>query len=309
MYKYYMSYFTYAKHIFERLGFRNPMKLLGDNYPWFDKEKFNKMFHGKIIKNQYGGGDKKAYIIYKNKKFNFSRVEDKDGYLYYAIYQEQDESNEMCIMITIEKEIKSCDIHTLSYDEKCFSNKKDKINEKDKKNKDVVKWSGRDLLQIAFKIIDEVKDNYDVKTITLTDNSQKFCRMGKSLDLGLMLILLTGDTWYGKHGFRPKDKIDRKIYDRNKEIIKKTKLKDVKYLKSMLKESLDKYYAKNKDFQEEIIKTYDEYCKLNKRLKSFLSFLFEYYNITCEMFYDFYKDLAYKIGVVSLYGKSFVKYI
>jgi hypothetical protein len=293
-----MTYFSYAKHIFERLQIKNPMKTLIYNYPFFDKDKFNKMFHNKKITNQYGGGDKNTYITYKNIKYKFTRVDDGDGYLYYALYQSERETNPMCIMIIIEKEINNCAINEISYDDKCFVEK----NPEDGK-----KWSGSDLLKIAFKLIDKIKDKYNLKTVTLTDNSQKTCKNGKNIDLGLMLTLISGDTWYGRYGFLPKDKNLKKEYDSNKKIIKNTKLSDVPYFREMMNNALKKYYKNNKKLEEEIMRTYDEYCKHNKRLKSFLSFLLEYYDATCEMFYDFYISLARKLGIFPMKGVSFIK--
>ena len=256
-----------------------------------------KIFHNKTIKNQYGGGDKNTYITYKNEKFNFSRVND-DGFLFYALYQIG--SNRECIMIIIEKDINNCSINTLSYDDNCFPEKKEKNG---------IKWSGSDLLKIAFKLIEKIKDKYKLKTITLTDNSQKICSEGKSLDLGLMLTLISGDTWYGRYRFRPKDKNLQKAYKKNKEIMENTKIQDVLYFKDMLQKSLKKYYKNNKKIQEEIINKYNEYFIQNNTLKSFLSLLLTYYDATCEMFYDFYINLASKLGLVQMFGKSFIKKI
>jgi hypothetical protein len=116
----------------------------------------------------------------------------------------------------------------LSYDDKCFADKNGK-------------WSGSDLLQIAFQIIDKIKDMYNIKTITLMDNSQKFCKEGKNIDLGLMLTLLTGDTWYGKYGFRPKEKLLADHYEKNKKIMKNKKLADIPYFKNY-DTSCEKFY-------------------------------------------------------------------
>ena len=83
-------------------------------------------------------------------------------------------------MIIVEKDINNCSIAGLSYYDNCFTDKK-KGNES--------KWSGSDLLKIAFKLIEKIKDRYKIKTVTLTDNEQKFCRKGKQIDLLLTLNL------------------------------------------------------------------------------------------------------------------------
>ena len=55
--------------------------------------------------------------------------------------------------------------------------------------------------------------------------------------------------------------------------------------------------------------TLEKYYEHNKRLKSFLSYILEYYDDTCELFYDFYENLYSQLNLQNFQGKSFVKKI
>ena len=79
-----------------------------------------------------------------------------------------------------------------------------------------------------------------MKFIYLLDLSSKLCE-DANFDLGLLYTFLKGDTWYGKWGFRPANKdtndIDtkkNKIYEKNKYIISKIKVKYCVTLKNTL---------------------------------------------------------------------------
>jgi len=78
----------------------------------------------------------------------------------------------------------------------------------------------------------------NIRHITLTDNSLKFCdSIKKSIKLSLMLTLLTGHTWYGKYGFRPFDddnnynKILLDNYNKNIEIMNNITIEQANILK------------------------------------------------------------------------------
>ena len=51
-------------------------------------------------------------------------------------------------------------------------------------------------------MLKKYKNKLGINMIILTDNSIKICNK-KNIILSKMLILLTGDTWYGKYGFKP----------------------------------------------------------------------------------------------------------
>lgn len=142
---------------------------------------------------------------------------------------------------------------------------------------------GSTLLKITLKMLKNYKDKLGINKIVLSDNSIKTC--GKhphsyNIILSKMLILLSGDTWYGKYGFRPYDNNKNKInklltdeYNKNKKIIENITIKDaniLKYIEMTRKSSLiedTKILLKNnptyllKDFIKNFIKDYDKICK------------------------------------------------
>ena len=82
------------------------------------------------------------------------------------------------------------------------------------------------------------KDRFNIDKIILTDNSIKKCG-NKNIILSTMLILLTGNTWYGKYGFRPydniKDKLNRRMnikYEHNQNIMETITI--IKFAKQIL---------------------------------------------------------------------------
>jgi len=168
----------------------------------------------------------------------------------------------------------------VTYDKKCFEDSKCR----DFRNE----WNGSTLLKIAFKLIRQLKEKYDVKYITLTDNSQKYCRSGKIIDLDSFLMLTTGNTWhnfllkrnfskkfsnsksqdlelYGKYGFVPfdsthenTDKLNLKDYIQNQQILTNTLLKNTNIKKIILKAILK--YKLNFSIKEinEILTKYEK---------------------------------------------------
>lgn len=287
-------YFDNAKKIFERLGIKNPMKTILFNYYDFNNTEFSKFFiENKIKNNQIGGKKEDVIIEYNNEKYIFNRTKEGD-FMYYALHQNKDELKDMCIMIIIDKSINTCSIHTISYDEKCFENKK---------------GCGSDLLKLALLLINKIKNRYEIKKITLTDNSIKMCKNGKNIKLSKMMTLLTGDTWYGKYGFRPKIKEEAEKYEENKNKINNLLLRDIPFLEKILEHTLNKYYSKNKILIKTIMNTYSENKKENKKLKYFLSYLMEYYQELCETFYDLYEILFTKLELYDFHAKNFIKYI
>jgi hypothetical protein len=292
-------YLEKAKYIFTKLKIKEPLRTAIHNMHFIGEKEFYKMFNTRTNYQKGGEYDEEIYITYKNNKFLFSRFNDGD-YMYYALHENENLNNSTCIMIIIEKEIHNCSIQTLSYDDKCFEKQITKYNNK---------YTGSDLLKLALKLIDKIKDRYKLKTITLQDNAQKYCGKNKKINLGMMLTLITGNTWYGKYGFLPKEKDKRSLYDTNKKIVETTRMKDVPILKVMIEKALNKYYKNNKKIINSVMETYNEYLKHDKRIKSFLSYLLEYYEITCEMFYDFYEELYSKMNLTNFYNKSFIKKI
>jgi hypothetical protein len=153
-------------------------------------------------------------------------------------------------------------------------------------------------------MLEKYKNKFNIKMIILTDNSIKKCG-NIDIKLSLMLILLTGDTWYGKYGFRPikitenSYSIDynyNKYYEKNKEIINKTKISDINLLKYI-----------NLTKNDNLIKATDKIIKThpNMLLKDFLSNLIKDYDKNCNLFILFYEKLYYDLKLFDFYKKLF----
>ncbi len=119
-------------------------------------------------------------------------------------------------------------------------------------------------------MLKKFKDKLNINKISLTDNSIKKYN-NKNIKLSTMLTLLTGDTWYGKYGFRPIEEYLIKKYENNKKIMNTITLKDIdliKYLKmTKLNEKViekSKIFIENhqsllvKDYLIRFIKEYDK---------------------------------------------------
>ena len=156
----------------------------------------------------------------------------------------------------------------------------------------------------------------NIRHITLTDNSLKFCNsIKKSIKLSLMLTLLTGHTWYGKYGFRPfntetynYDKISLESYNENTEIINSITIEKANILKYI-------ELTEKKQIIEDVKKLLETNPKM--LLKDFLSFFLKEYqphlrrhgplgrDKTCKYFNDFYEILYKDIGLVNFYHYPF----
>ena len=132
--------------------------------------------------------------------------------------------------------------------------------------------------------------------IILTDNSIKKCNK-VDIKLPIMMTLLTGDTWYGKYGFRPIkimgnaygfDEFEGKKYEQNKKIMNNIKISDINLIK-YIKITNNPHII---NATEQIIKK-----SPNMLLKNFLANFLKSYDKTCEYFFMFYEELYSKIRV------------
>jgi hypothetical protein len=81
-------------------------------------------------------------------------------------------------------------------------------------------------------------------------------------------------------------------------------LNDIPFFKIIFINSLKKYYGTKKKFIKIISDTLEDYYKHDKKLKSFLSYILEYYENTCEIFYE---ELYKKIGLKDFTNTTFIK--
>lgn len=153
-------------------------------------------------------------------------------------------------------------------------------------------------------MLKKYKDKFQIKMIILTDNSIKKCQ-NTYIKLTLMMTLLTGNTWYGKYGFRPikiinneydYDEFEYKKYEQNKNIMMKIKISDI---------NLIKYIKKTKN--QHLINATEQIVNNtpNMLLKDFLSNLLKNFDVTCKYFSKFYEKLYSKISVYDPHRKFY----
>ena len=166
---------------------------------------------------------------------------------------------------------------------------------------------GTSLLLMALKLINMIKDNYELKYIQLADNSAKYCNNKYRINLVLMSTLTSGLTWYAKHGFIPKDKITKAYFEENIKIMDKVYLKDI----PNMKEYLIKGHTKSKSniSLDKILDNYKYALNKNYKLKDFLNKFLLDFDKTCIIFYYFYEKLFFDLKLQDLSGRAFIKYL
>ena len=248
------------------------------------KQLFNNYF------NQIGGNYKKLKLNYNNHKYIFEESSiDKDHYILSSYDNIHD-----CIIVIINKEKKVAEIHGIGNYKNCV-------------NVELSNTSvGSHLLKLTIKMLQKYKDKLNIDQIILTDNSIKSCDK-INIKLSKMLILINGDTWYGKYGFRPFEYNDKsqsyiihnkrnKYYNNNIRIMNKITISDIdliKYIKVTNKELLI-----NKT--QELLK-----FKPNYLLKNYINELLQNYDKSCKYFYLFYEKLFDDISLFDFNGITF----
>jgi hypothetical protein len=229
------------------------------------------------------------------KNFKNLNVKYKDQ-TYKIIYDDQlyfmkseDEADD-CITIGVDKKNKTVSINNISSEGSfiCFKN----INEK----------IGTHLLLLAIKIAKKLKDRIpEINRIILTDNSKLHCseQKDKRVIFSDLRQIISGDTFYGKHGFKPIHEEDVKNYNKNKKVLSKLLVDDIdfeKYFNSFSKENKDTNLDKLINF-----------VKKNKKMKvgKFIEILSDSYNLIDYLLKKIYK----KCNLESMHNVKFEMYI
>ena len=201
---------------------------------------------------------------------------DEDHYVLFS------KDNFECVSILIDKNDKIAEVHGIGNYSSCLK----KINTN----------VGSTLFKLTLKMLKKYKEKLNINKILLTDNSLKKCNK-KEIKLGLMLTLLTGDTWYGKYDFRPRENILIKYYENNKKIINKITLGDIDLLK----------YLKMTKLKKSVIENAEKFIKKHQTLlvKDYLTKFIKEYDKTCEYFYDFYEYLFNDLGLYDFHQRTF----
>ena len=125
-----------------------------------------------------------------------------------------------------------------------------------------------------------------ITIIELCDNSMINCKDSK-INLSSLYILTTGNTWYGKFGFTPQNKLNKQAYKKNVKIMKITKTKDI----------LQKHKIKNMDKDNKTIKN------SNNLLKDDLKSIFK---TDCYKYFELEKQLFYLLNLTNMFGELFI---
>jgi hypothetical protein len=225
-----------------------------------------------FITDQRGGGTSKTFKIkYHNKEYEFQQTMDENYYILYSI----DEFD--CVSVVIDKERRLAEIHGIGNYKLCLQESNVNV--------------GSTLLKITLKMLQKFKNKLGINKISLTDNSIKKCN-NKDIILSTMLILLTGDTWYGKYGFRPRKNLITK-YENNRKIMNTIRLKDIDLIK----------YLKMTKLNEKVIREFEIFIDKHQSLlvKDYLTRFIKEYDKTCEYFYDFYEKLFEDLELYDFY--------
>ena len=175
----------------------------------------------KIIINKYGSP--KKYYESNQEQFGGSNVitglyNDELFYFYENIpnyWTLSDVDDYDCIHIGIDPESHQAYINNINADTtKC--------------GETIMTKQGSHLLKISLQFLKENKTRFNINKITLTDNAKITCN-NKNIRLSIFLTLLTGNTWYGKYGFRPIDSNDKDEYYYNRYILNNTTIKDIDF--------------------------------------------------------------------------------
>ena len=257
-------------------------RLLYKNSDLFRK---NNVTLANILTVTQTGGNKRLSVNYNDNKYIFEESNiDDNHYILYSLKEED------CIVIIISKEDKTAEIHSIGNYKTCLRDTNSNI--------------GSNLLKITLKMLQKYKDKLDINLIILTDNSIKKCG-NNDIKLALMMTLLTGDTWYGKYGFRPiktqnnkyiLDKSLNKAYNQNKKIINGITISDINLIKYINK-------TNNNNLINATIKIINEYPTM--LLKDYLSNLLSNYDKTCDDFSKFYELLYTKLALYDLHRDQF----
>jgi len=267
-------------------------------------------FNSKIIKHKYKSftnfikdsnlinqiGGNKLKVDYKIDDNENTYIFEKDDYSDLYILSSFDKYTKHCIVVSVDKTNRIANINELNgTTNNCLKSTN-------------IKNSGSHLLKITLKMIEKYKDKLNINVITLFDTSFKFC--GKhSLDLIYLSVLTSGETWYGKYGFRPVIEISNNngnninikinnqlndIYEKNKKIMDQLTITDINFIK---------YFIGTK-LENTIKKVIQEFPKM--LIKDVVKRLLSQWDKTCDIFANIYINLFHDCGLSAsgtFYGK------
>jgi hypothetical protein len=287
--------FEYYKKLFEQLHVpQNIIYKIIPNQLIFYKKYANKEINGMI------GGSKIINYTYTNYKFKIYNYEEDDR-ITFAIHDDSNEEKQYCVLLFIPlyEKVRYVHIETISNLNKCAVNGMPKIK------------GGSLLLKTTLSFINSIKELYKLKFVHLLDNSMIFCKLSETkIELDNLLILTTGDTWYGKYGFIPydEDKMSTDIekyteYIVNQKLVDRIKIRNTDII-SIIINTIKKFnkYETKYDISYDFFEKYK-----NHTVKKFFSEFMKDYDNKCELFSVIYKKVMDEIGIYNLHNMSYYK--
>jgi len=187
---------------------------------------------------QKGGG---YSIDYMNNKIKFDLFKEDEIIKIYL-----HKKDEECIFVLIDKKKKKAYIEGISNNKfsDCFDNTE--LNK------------GFHFMEIIIKMLKKYKDKFNINIIQLKDNSFLYCNNKTKIWLSSLSFLQHNNTFYGRFGFMPIDKLDWHNYLENKKILLNNPELDLNTiinnwtfsLKLEIKKNIIKYYNKKINFMD-----------------------------------------------------------
>lgn len=248
---------------------------------------------------QKGGGIEKMYTMqFEDCKFKVLVEKDEDE-IRINILGHIGLNPVSCANIIIRRDTTDAILNNISYHKDCIKPIKRGFFEN---------ATGSTILKFILNFLKRNKNELKINRILLTDSSYKICPNCQNVNLSDLNMLLYGDTWYGKYGFRPydktnciPDKFEIARYNKNKKIIQKTLVKDVK-LANYIKNGILKYKLFHLD-RNFIIKLVDD--NANTNLSDFLIQLMKNYDKYCCLFEYIQRKIIIELGLKSFHKDSF----
>ena len=291
--------------LFHREITRQMYELYAPLINFIDDEDINKSI-------QTGAGIEKTHILeFDGYEFKVN-VEKEDNEILINILTYKESNPLSCGNIIVDRKSRIAVINNISYHKDCAKLIQSGLPEN---------VTGSMILKFILKFLKKNKEALNINRIVLKDNSFKVCLncpphtkyarllpRSKNIKLSNLNLLLYGDTWYGKYGFRPYDKMNEipdkagiKAYNKNTKIITDALVKDVNLIDHVRK-GVYKYklYDINVNAVIKKIKEWD-----NRKLSEVLMIMMKDYDRFCCLFEYIENKLIDELGLRSFHNDPF----
>ncbi len=237
------------------------------------------------INSTQKGGNKIYSINYKNHDYKFDYIENDNM----IVLTSWDNPNNECVGIHIDKTNSIANINSINANMPSCVHSITRV--------------GTILLKITMKMLEKYKNKLGIKVITLSDKSYLNCN-GKTIELSYLSVLATGQTWYGKYGFRPIK------YENNSQVVSHEYLLQVynTNIKIMDEITISQVNWNQYIENQKVIKAIREIIlvKPSMLVREFIKNILLDWNKNCDLISKTYIKLFNNIGLIhtgTLYGK------